>query len=397
MTAPDLRGTRIAAFVPRLWPTQGSGNQRTSAFVRGFIEHGAHVTAFVPDSDVHVDRPTWLDAVDLHLIPDPLTGVPWPALLAAQWFGLPDASVVVQRGARRRAQRADADAIFVSAAPFSAFSAAASLACNRGLPLVADLRDEWSRNPFAGRLGPFHRALEGRREDAALAVTTAISAPIPEILEALRRPFPGTSRVIDHGADVDLVEQLVGPPRPLQAHEPLVLVYAGARYGDVNEDRFLRALGQLTDDRPVVLRLIGAERAVRVPVPSHVEVVVRPLISHADLMREYDKAHAVLNFLPSEGGSHSVRSKFEEYKATGRPILSLAPDGSRLLRATASTPGGHAVMEGDVPGLGRALHAIIDQAQLGIDFRGERSTRTWADVGREAAELLQSALPQTRQ
>jgi glycosyltransferase involved in cell wall biosynthesis len=368
----------------------GTGNDRTTAMLVGFKDAGAAVTALVPSPvGDFPSRPAGLHGIDVHTVPDPWARATWPIELGATWIGLQDRYVAAHRRITRSllADNRRFDLAFASAPPFSALTAASRVARSWGIALVADLRDEWANNPFAGRLGPVHHVLERRRETAAMPSVSGVSAPIPEILSALVAPFAGPTRVIEHGAHVSAIRAGVGAPPGLAPDEPLTIVYAGNRYGDINESRFIETFARVADPPRVRLRLVGSTRAIRVPIPPSMTVEVVPHVPHAELLREYRRAHAVLNFLPSEGGQRSLRSKFEEYKATGRPIVAFAPHNSRLYRTARTTAGAYAVSEGDPAELGAALAATVEDARRREDFFARRTVRDWRDVGQEAVEL----------
>jgi glycosyltransferase involved in cell wall biosynthesis len=392
MADGPLRGVRVVALVPRLWPTTGTGHQRTTSMVTGFVEAGAHVTAYVPEPAHAIPpRPPALDPVDVRIRSDRLSKVNDYIAYPPTLLGMSDRFVLFSRKVLAEARRSTRpDIVFVSASPFSAFVSAAALAKHFGVPLVGDLRDEWARSPFAGKLGPVHQRLEERREVKAMASTTALSAPIPEIFDALVEPFAGPTRVIEHGCDVAAVRAGVGPPPPLGPDEPLLVVYAGMRYGDITEEGFVRTFARLSSAQPVTLRLVGCARPA-VEAPPGLTIEVLDQVPHRELLRHYGEAHALLNFLPAHG-LMPVRSKFEEYKATGRPVLAMAAAGSRLNAMTSAHAGGWAVSEGDADGLGQALMAIRRSAEARIDHAADRQVRSFADVGREASELLLTAL-----
>jgi len=389
----DLGGVRLLAIVPKLWPTVGTGNQRTTAMVTGFVAAGAQVTAYVPEPrKARPPYPGELQDVEVRVRRSRLAAVSDRGMYGPIVLGVQDRFVDFSRAVLAEARRAPRpDAIFVSSAPFSAFVTAATLAADLGVPLLGDLRDAWSQHPFNRILGPIHHRLEEGRERRALVRATALSAPIPEIFDTLVQPFHGHTRVIEHGCDAEAIRTGVGPPRPLQPGQPLLLVYAGMRYGALTEEEFVRTFAELDAPEPVTLRLVGCPQpAVETPPGLTIEVVDQ--VPHAELLRHYDEAHALLNFISSEGLQPVVRSKFEEYKATGRPVLAMAPAGSRLHAVTSEHAGGYAVAPGDPAGLAAALGEIRRSAAARIDHRPGRTARSFADVGREASELLAIAL-----
>lgn len=397
MPRTDLTGIRILAMVPRLWPTWGAGSQRTTAFVEGFVRAGAQVTARVVTA-VAVDvaqRPSNLGDVVLETIRDPLGWVPWQAMHVWMTLGFGDRQSLAHRIAARRPS-GSIDAVFASGPPWSSVQSAARVAARLRAPLVVDMRDEWSANPFQTKLGPAFGFMDRRREIQSLKRIAGLSAPFPEVISTLRAGAPSNSRVIEHGCDLDLIRRSVGPPRTRNGDAPLRLVFAGARYGMINETRLLDALRQAGVIRPLELRLIGATRPVRAQVPRGVNVIVRGPLAHDQLMQEYDSAHALLTLGPRERGLGWIPSKVPEYLATGRPILGFGVPGSRLERQLGAAPGTHFVDERDPRQLQLALERLAEDTAAPEDWALRRTTRAWSDVGDEAADFVRSSLDHRR-
>lgn len=389
-----LQGARVLAFVPRLWPVWGAGTQRTAAFIAGLVRSGAHVTAITLDAKTRssTDPPS---VAALHVVRSRFDDLPWQVGHVAMCLGISDPATFALAKARRAiCDRSSPDMVFASGGPFSAVRHASTCARHRGVPLVCDMRDEWSANPFL-RTGPWHALLEKCRERATLSGAAVVTAPNREVLERLTTGAQTREHVIPHGCDRELVEEHVseaGPP--LGPTEPLVLLFAGARYGMINEDRFLATLDRVESRPSIRLRLVGSERPVRAHVAENVAVDVVGPLDHQRLMEEYSRAHVLLALGPPERGEEFVPSKFEEYKATGRPIISLSRADGELHNRVQALRGGYAATEDDPASLETALQCARRVALAQRSFREERTSRSWVEVGREAASLAAAALEQ---
>ncbi|MCZ7531181.1 MAG: hypothetical protein M5U31_13115 [Acidimicrobiia bacterium] len=160
----------------------------------------------------------------------------------------------------------------------------------------------------------------------------------------------------------------------------------------INEDRFLKSMARLKGIPGIRLRLVGSDRPVRVPVPENVHVETIGAVDHRQLMEEYSAAHALLLLGPAERGRGWVPSKLEEYKATGRPILSFSAPGGHLEHLIEDTPGAYAASETDPASLDLALRNVRNDAIHQKSFRGERPARSWTEVGTEASVLVANTL-----
>jgi hypothetical protein len=120
-----------------------------------------------------------LGVTDQVLVPDP-------------WIGWIPGAILAGRGLL---DDEPYDAVYVSCAPFSAAIAAKYLAARSDLPLVVDLRDEWTLNPNGGTylfrgLGEIDRGLEREVLGAATAVVCAWDG----IADRYRRIYPDLAR-----------------------------------------------------------------------------------------------------------------------------------------------------------------------------------------------------------
>lgn len=390
MTPHPLEGARVIAIAPRLWPTWGAGTQRTTALVSGLVEAGAHVSALVATAEVRYgERPAALAAVDLHVVNHPWTRFSWKVHHASMAAGARDPLAAAHRRLAHVASRIAADLVVSSGPPWSAVELAARVAREREVPFAADLRDEWSANPFQRWLGPAYHALAARREIGALAGARMVSAPFAAVIETLRTPPSCTAMVIRHGCDTRLILDLVPSPPPLGPDEPMRLLFAGARYGMMNEARFLSVAARAPRPLPRVhLQLVGASRPLTVEPPPGVTVEVVPPVSHRALMAYYAHAHALLSFGPRERGPGWIPSKIDEYWATGRPVLAFADPAGDLWTLVSSVAGGAVVAEDDPGALHAELVALRQLCESATDFRSQRVLRDWHDVGSEYAAAV---------
>ena len=372
----------ISYFFP---PLGGAGVQRTLKHVRYLPEHGWHPT-------VVTTAGRWYPARDLSLLAEVPPSVrvlrarelPLAAMLrvaaypldrldlswATQVAGWPDEFAGWIPGALRHAlgavEQLRPDVIYSTAAPMSTHVVAATVSRKRQIPWVADFRDEWAHNAERGaRPGWLRRReqrLERRLVEQASALTFAASYYRVEGAD-------GRFRTITNGVD----EADVGPLGSGSGGLRLRLVFVGTLYGGRDGAEIFAALRHLVsigavDGRDIEFRVVGntwlSERLDVGPV----ELVQTGYVDHGTAVAEMGAADVLVSYLPPE--SFSTPGKIFEYLASGRPILSVAPEQSLAHRLVAELGAGWSVIPGDREGLRAALLEVHRRWR-----RGDLSTR----------------------
>ena len=249
------------------------------------------------------------------------------------------------------------DLVFASMSPFSATRAAATIAVERGIPWIADLRDPWALDEMMVYPSRLHRRLAEREMERSLAGADAIVMNTLEAGQLLARRFPSLSRVpvrvIPNGFDT---ADFAGEP-PARDHDRFRIVHTGYLHTELGRrhDRHRRLRALLGGDVPGVdiltrshvylLRAIEELRARESAVAEVIELHLAGVIGSADrvqsdVVREhgYLPHHdsisllrsADLLFLPMQnvaGRASIVPGKTYEYLAAQRPILAAVPAG----------------------------------------------------------------------
>ncbi len=287
---------------------------------------------------------------------------------------LPDPAVLWAIPATRAALRlADGfDAVLTTAPPFSTHLVGDALARRRGLPWVAEYRDNWTPNKLYSRSAPgqwFNRRLERRFLTAASAVVVVSDAAARELFSA----FPvveGKLHIARNGYDPDDLP----PPAP-RATE-FEIAYAGSLEARRDPRPFFAALARFADLRPEAgatlrLHLMGwvvdwALDAARAAIGED-RVVFDGLLSHREALARASRAALLLGITTRmEAGGAGLTSKLFEYLGLQRPILMLAPAGpaSQLI---AQSGCGLAVEPDDVEAIVGALSQLFDEWQSGTE------------------------------
>lgn len=249
------------------------------------------------------------------------------------WFYLPDD----QRGwvpfAHRRLTAVLRDrehhAVLSTSGPASAHLVGLH-ARRKGLPWIADFRDEWTTNPYLRYPTSWHLRRNRRLERRVLTEADRVVCVSEPWLENLRGLVPDQPRekftALPNGYDADHFRE---PPPPPPGR--FRVVYTGTFYGHRSPRVFLEALRAVVgegripaSDLEVVFvgHTAGADGLTALP-PDLVRVVEqRPFFESLAHLHE---AAVLLLVIPGEGGAGNHTGKLFNYLASGRPILALAP------------------------------------------------------------------------
>ena len=253
---------------------------------------------------------------------------------AVRWL-LPDSSILwAIPAARSAARRADStDVVLTTGPPFSTHLVGAWVHRRRGVPWVAEYRDNWTVNPLYRRAWPIQGLL--RRLERWLLRDCA---GVVVVSDVARREMLATFGFL--GDRVQVAQNGFDPddlPAPASRQTTFEIAYAGSLHRRRDPSVLLEVLGRLArgrDDlrRDLRLRLMGnsprwvGDAATEAIGPS--SVAIDGILPHREALERAGRA-AVLLAISSraEAGSAAMTSKFLEYLGLHRPILLLAPDG----------------------------------------------------------------------
>lgn len=240
---------------------------------------------------------------------------------------------------------ASADAVIVSAPPFSTFL----LGPFARLPFVLDYRDEWrmaaSYEMHGGLWAErFIDQLEPALAHRAAMIVTATEEFRKNLLHRIPRLDPSRVVTITNGYDPDDFESIASePPPPRHAPgQPLVMTYAGTTFRHTSPKTFLSALRILQERDAAILSRLDVRFVGRVVPTEESSFDENPLpcvrrtgvLPRAQALRMLAQSHVALLILDAVPGAESMYpAKIFEIMHLRRPLLALAPQGavSRLI------------------------------------------------------------------
>ncbi len=208
------------------------------------------------------------------------------------------------------------------------------------LKWVVDFRDEWTNNPYIldSPYNPVRTAIEKKMENNVVKTADLLIANSPVMRDNFIRnnSISGDNfYVIPNGYDKEDFEglDLTPPTNPV-----FTLVYTGALYGRRKPDVFFAALSELIgegsiDRNKIKVQLIGNyhKDKLQLQIDSfglNGVIEILGYVPHDECIKRQLSADCLLLI---EGGGRGADAfytgKVFEYMNTGRPVLSLLPEG----------------------------------------------------------------------
>jgi len=269
-------------------------------------------------------------------------------------------------------------AVYSTSGPPTNHLVALLLSSRWQVPWVADFRDPWTEVPNRARREIYESrsrlAVDRALERAVLARADVIVTVSEEQRRTMLALTPGADAskhiVIANGYEPEWVRRGDDPPARF------TVVYTGSFYRAGEEPGPLfSTLAGLLDSRALqpedVRVVIATAQHARVAAEAAARglgdvVEVTPPLPHEEALA-LQRSAAVLWLALSEehGRQGALTAKVFEYMAARRPVLALAPPGSRAGRLLAETGMGVAVHPSDAAGLAAAVVRLHDDFRSG--------------------------------
>lgn len=298
--------------------------------------------------------------------------------LVRKWVFVPDDRVLwvpfaVAR-AMRIAREKNVDVILATAPCYSACVAGHLASRILKIPLVLDLRDPWTRDPYMQMPTVFHAWWNRRLEKSAVLASKRVVVISQQMAVALGHDYPAAAhriRVITNGfdrRDFDRIE-------PMQREGGFAITYSGSLYAHhLDAVRAFAAAWRIASDRDD-----GFRRDARLVVVGRVDPEIRDhleesgipfraigYVSHDEAVGWLKGASALflaIRELDPSKDVITIPGKLFEYLAAGKPIVMVGPagDAATLVERT----GGRVHREAEVEGISESL-ADAYHGRLGV-------------------------------
>lgn len=231
----------------------------------------------------------------------------------------------------------DIQAIYSSSPPYTCSLIARNLKRKTGLPWVAGFRDPWRGFLSTPKRWWLPGMIDKRYERSVFEECDRMEVAWKGILKDFHEKY--------HDIDTSKVHHLPNgfdsadfPTVEVMAKEHFTVTYTGSMYGKRNPESFFAAVAQLVeagevDLNDVRLQFIGRFGAeVRAMFEHPVlkpSIIVHDYMPHAESVRHLFQSDALLMVVDDfKGNEEIVPGKVYEYMGSGKPIITLAPEGA---------------------------------------------------------------------
>ena len=250
----------------------------------------------------------------------------------------------------------DIRAIYSSSPPYTSALIARALKKKSGLPWIAGFRDPWTGFLSTPDRWFLPAMIDRHYERSVYADCDRMEVAWEGIAKDFHAKYPGipTGKVhyLPNGYDsADF------PPVQIMNREVFTVTYAGSMYGKRNPEVFLAAVQRLVEAGSLPLAEIrlqfigrfGAEVHAMLDHPAlRASIVVKDYMPHAESVRYLFQSDALLMIVDDfKGNEEIVPGKVFEYMGSGRPIITLAPEGA-VTRVIEQTRSGRCARSKDV-------------------------------------------------
>jgi glycosyltransferase involved in cell wall biosynthesis len=256
-------------------------------------------------------------------------------------------------------EKHDIQAIYSSSPPYSCSMIARNLKRKTGLPWVAGFRDPWRGFLSAPNRWWLPDAIDRAYERSVYAECDRMEVA----WEGIAKDFAGKYPDIDTGKVHHLpngFDSADFPTVEVVEKDRFVVTYTGSMYGKRNPETFFAAVAKLVEEGRVDasdIRLqfigrFGAEVRAMFDHPVLADsILVHDYMPHAASVRHLFQSDALLMVVDDfKGNEEIVPGKVYEYMGSGKPIITLAPEGA-VTRVIEETRSGRCARSQDIEGI----------------------------------------------
>ena len=319
-------------------------------------------------------------------------------------FFIPDARIGWKKSAVKEGldiiTKHDIQAIYSSSPPYTCSLIARALKRKTGLPWIAGFRDPWTGFLSTPDRWFLPAAIDRHLERAVFAECDRMDVAWEGILKDFHSKYPdiptGKVHHLPNGYDsADF------PTVQVMAKEHFTVTYTGSMYGKRNPETFFAAVSRLVeagkvDAARIRLQFIGRFGAeVRAMFDHPVlkdSIVVHDYMPHAASVRHLFQSDALLMVVDDfKGNEEIVPGKVYEYMGSGKPVITLAPEGA-VTQVIEETASGRCARSQDIDGIADIFLDFYTQWDAGTLGTAQKRDMVEQYERREVARHLASLL-----
>lgn len=273
------------------------------------------------------------------------------------------------------------DLVLISIPPYSLSFLAKRIKARFGMPVVLDMRDPWTLNPYKIYPTPLHRRIDWQMEKKVIASAeygiSAYKKPLEFYENKIENFNSANWTVIPNGFDEEDFADL--KPKASD-HQTFNLAFSGTIYSHINHPAPLfKAMAQLKQRFPE----LGAKARFLFVGKAHIDlrkatkkyglekqIVEKGYLPHQQSVRLLNEADALCFILDDRRreSQYTVGGKVYEYLRLKKPILALVPQSGEAAELIRETHSGVVVPPRQTGKIVRILHDWM-QALPQFEFR----------------------------
>lgn len=268
------------------------------------------------------------------------------ARVIKQWIFIPDDKILwvpfaVHTGVKV-CKSENIDAILCSSPPYSVQVIGFLVSKLTGLPLISDLHDPWTQDPYFRMPTRFHKRLNNALERTILEHASKVIVICNQMKENLLNRYTNLQeykiKVIPYGFAQEYLEDI----QPINTQGIFTIAYVGALYAhhkDVFES-FCKGLAKAVNQHPklgenIQIVIVGRCELEIMPIIEKYnlkeKIFLKGYLPHKECLRYTMGANLLLLLIkeiaPSENTTITIPGKIFEYLASGNPIMMIGPQG----------------------------------------------------------------------
>jgi glycosyltransferase involved in cell wall biosynthesis len=254
---------------------------------------------------------------------------------------------------RRELEARRYDVIIVSSPPYSLSMLAAELKSQTAVPVVLDLRDPWTTNPYKIYPTGFHLLLDRRRENACITKIENLISVYGETFDHFNSTITNFNLkhldIIPNGYDDEDFATLPEFPEP--DRENYHLAFSGTFYSHLNRpDLLFSAIGRLKKEGCRIMFHHFGQSMIDLEYLAEKHGVAGQFqcwgyLEHRELLARLMKMNAFCVILDPRvpNAENTAGGKLYEYLWFKKPIFALVPENGAAARILSETDSGIAI------------------------------------------------------
>ena len=302
---------------------------------------------------------------------------------------------------KKELNEADYDVVILSSPPYSLAILAADLTKELDIPVILDLRDPWTINPYKIHPTRIHHYMDQRREKEALNNLDYIISAYQSTLDDYALRIPGFKEkkqlLLPNGYDEEDFYNLRDINIPMEGD--LNLGFSGSMYSHLNTPhRLFAAISALKKENiNIYFHHIGSSVQDLKTLAKNFDISDNIKIwgykNHKECLAILSLTDVLCLILDNQwpNSQYTIGGKFYEYLRLKKPILGIVPPEGEAAMAIRDTVSGVVVSDNQITTIVKALKQLLN-SQIAFSWKGIDKFNRKVQAG-QLSKFLGSVIP----